>query len=62
MNPFIGKYKHIGSYITVQDAFNAYKKYKENIIKYVAKYEFEKGNITKKCYDAMLRYEISIND
>ena len=62
MNPFIGKYKHIGSYITIQDAFNAYKEYKEAIIKRVAKDEFEKGNITKECYDAMLRYEISIDD
>lgn len=62
MNPFIGKYKHIGSYITIQDAFNAYKEYKEAIIKRVAKDEFEKGNITKECYDAMLRYEISVDD
>lgn len=62
MNPFIGKFKHIGSYITIQDAFNAYKEYKENIIRCVAKDEFEKGNITKKCYDAMLKYKVSIDD
>ena len=62
MNPFIGKFKHIGSYVTIQDAFNAYKEYKENIIKCVAKDEFAKGNITQKCYDAMLRYKIDIDD
>ena len=35
---------------------------KEAIIKRVAKDEFEKGNITKECYDVMLRYEIGIDD
>lgn len=62
MNPFTKKFQHIGSYLTVQDAFNAYKKYKENIIKLVAQDEYEKGNITEKCYNSMLKYEISIED
>lgn len=62
MNPFTGKFHHIGSYLTIQEAFNAYKKYKENIIKLVAKKEYENGNITERCYNSMLKYEISIED
>ena len=43
-------------------AFNAYKIYKENIIKQVAEIEYLNGNITKRCYDAMLSYEVEITD
>lgn len=44
------------------EAFEAYKIYKELIIKQVAKEEFDIGNITKKCYDAMIHYEVEITD
>lgn len=60
----LGKYfpKTIGYYDTPEKAFNAYKKYKENIIKRIAQEEYSKNNITKQCYDAMMKYEIEITD
>lgn len=42
--------------------FNEYKQYKEKLIKQVAKEEFDKGNITKRCYDAMMNYQVEITD
>lgn len=70
MNPFQEKSEkslrkhatYVGLYNTKVEAFNAYKSYKENIINKVAQEEFNKGNITKECYFAMLKYEIDIND
>ena len=62
MNPFTGKQEYIGVYISAEDAFNAYKKYKENIIKRVAEQEYANGNITLECMNAMLKYKIEIND
>lgn len=57
-----GKTKHLGCYNTPYEAFNAYKVYKENLIKQIAKEEFEKGNITEKCYKAMIKYKVEITD
>lgn len=52
-----------GQFPTPEDAFYlGYKPYKENYIKQVAQEEFDKGNITKKCYDAMMNYEVEITD
>lgn len=62
MNPFTVKQEHIGVYDTLDDAFNAYKIYKENIIKCVAEQEYLNGNITVECMNAMLQYKIEIND
>lgn len=39
-----------------------YKPFKENYIKQIAQEEFDKGNITKKCYDAMINYQVEITD
>lgn len=61
-NPLTGNYKALGTYKTVIGASYAYKIYKEDVIKQVAKIEYNKGNITKKCYDAMMNYEIDITD
>ena len=50
-------------YPTPEDAFYfVYKPFKEKYIKERAEEEFEKGNITKRCYDAMMRYEVEITD
>ena len=62
-NPFLDKAVEVGSYSTPEKAFYlGYKPYKENIIKQVAQIEFDKGNITKECYDAMMNYEVEITD
>lgn len=57
-----GKHIYVGVYETVEEAFLAYKLHKEETIKNVAQEEYNKGNITKQCYDAMMRYEVEIDD
>ena len=47
---------------TQEKAFEVYKKYKEDVIKCVAKSEYTKGNITKVCYNAMMNYKVEIDD
>lgn len=62
MNPISNKQVYIGFYDTTDEAFAAYKEYKENLIKEIADIEYNKGTITKKCRDAMYRYEVRITD
>ena len=47
---------------TIEEAFADYKKLKEENIKKIAQEEYCKGNITKKCYKAMMKYEVEITD
>lgn len=47
---------------TIEEAFTAYKIKKEEIIREVAQVEYQKGNITKRCYEAMINYEVEITD
>lgn len=55
--------KHLGYYSTPENAFYfGYKPEKEAIIKQIAQEEYDKGNITKQCYDAMMSYEVEITD
>ena len=61
-NPLTGKNVELGKYNTPEDAFNAYKVYRENLIKQVADIEYSKGNISKECYNAMSCYIVEIND
>ena len=61
-NPFTHKKEYLGLYSTPEQAFNIYKKYKEKIIKQVAEEEYKNGNISKQCYEAMLKYEVEITD
>ena len=50
-------------YPTPEDAFYlGYKPAKEKYIKQIAQEEFDKGNITEKCYNAMINYEVEITD
>ncbi|HFD2052234.1 TPA: AP2/ERF family transcription factor [Clostridium perfringens] len=58
----INKYKrkHLGYYNTPEEAFKAYKQFKENYIKLVA--DHYKNQIPKKLYDAMYEYEVEIDD
>ena len=51
---------HLGVFKTPEDAFSAYKEYKENVIKQVAdKY---KEVIPNKLYEALYKWEVEIND
>lgn len=61
-NPFDRTQKNLGYYDTSIEAFYAYKKYKEDLIKYIAKEEFGNGNITRQCYEAMMNYQVEITD
>lgn len=61
-NPIIGKTERLGTYRTIEDAFNIYKNYKEKLIKEIAKIEYSKGNIIELCYKSMISYIIEIND
>lgn len=55
-----GEPKNLGSFLTIQEAFNAYKFAKETQIKELA-YKY-KGKISKKCYQAMHLYIVEITD
>lgn len=58
----LNKQEHLGCYSTPEKAFEAYKKHKEKIIKNMAVEEYNNGNITKECYEAMLNYVVEIDD
>lgn len=61
-NPFTKEQDYLGSYHTKNEAFIVYKNHKENKIKQVAEEEYNLGNIIKKCYEAMMKYEVEIDD
>ena len=61
-NPIENKLVRIGLFNTEIEAFEAYKEYKENLIKEIADIEYDKGTITKKCRDALYAYKVEIND
>jgi hypothetical protein len=50
----------LGTFITLEEAFNVYKQAKENLIKQVA--DEYRDKIPKKLYDALYRYEVEITD
>ena len=54
--------KYLGLFNTPEDAFKAYKRYKEQKIKNMAEKEFDKGNITQRCYEALVNYRVEITD
>lgn len=53
---------YVGTFPTSEEAFLAYKNAKEFHIKQVAQEEYNKGNITKQCYEAMMNYRVEITD
>lgn len=61
-NPFTRKTEFLGYSNTPEQGFLIYKKKKESHIKQVAEKEYQMGNITKQCYEAMLNYEVEITD
>lgn len=57
------RYKCFGNYPTPEEAFYlGYKPAKEKHIKEIAEEEFNKGTISKACYEAMMKYEVEITD
>lgn len=56
----IGSKDYIGIYETEEQAFNAYKKVKEDYISFIC--ETYKDLIPKPLYDALLSYNVSIDD
>ena len=62
MNPLLNKRILIGSFNDPCVAFFAYKEYKERLIKEIAELEYKQKNITERCYDAMINYEVEITD
>lgn len=54
--------EYIGTFNTPEEAFYAYKEKKEDLIKQIAQIEYDKHNIIKQCYDAMMKYEVDITD
>lgn len=56
----MGLRKQIGSYDTPQEAFTAYKEFKEALIKQVA--EEYKHQLDYRVYAALINYEVNIND
>ena len=61
-NGLLQKNVCLGSYADEHDAFMAYKEYKENLIKETAEKVYQEGLISKKCYEALINYEIEITD
>lgn len=53
---------HLGVYNTPEEAFNAYKEAKESYLKEIAYDYYTRGEITKRVYDALMRYEVEITD
>lgn len=61
-NPITNNREYLGSYSTPYYAFLAYKNYKEDLIKQIAQIEYDNGNITEKCCNAMMNYQVEITD
>lgn len=52
----------LGDYDTPEEAFAAYKTAKEAYIRQIAQEYYDKGEITQRVYDALMRYEVEITD
>lgn len=53
---------HLGLFLTPEEAFYAYKEAKEQHIKNMAQEYYDKGKISEKVYNALMRYEVEITD
>lgn len=55
-----GKDVYLGIFETTKEAFSTYKKYKEKLIKEVAEIHIDR--IPKRLYNALMKYEVEIDD
>ena len=55
-----GEYKHLGNFKTEEDAFLVYKKFKEAHFKSLA--EKWKDSIDVRVYEALMNWEVSVDD
>lgn len=55
-----GEVKYIGVFNTIEEAFQAYKQFKEKVIKHIA--EEYKNRIPFILYESMMNYRVDIND
>ena len=56
------KTKFIGAFATPEEAFAAYKVFKETRLKNIATEYFNRGDITQKAYNALMSYTFDITD
>lgn len=61
-DPFLNKCVYLGRYDDIEQGFQAYKSYKENIIKQTAQICFDNQEIILACYNAMINYQVEITD
>lgn len=59
-NTLLKKKQHLGTFVSEEDAFIAYKEYKESVIKAVA--DHYKDKIPDHLYIALYNYEVDIDD
>lgn len=52
----------LGRYNTIEEAFSVYKEAKEGYVRKIAQEYYDKGEITKRAYDALMRYDVEITD
>ena len=53
---------YIGYFSAPEEAFEAYKRAKEEYIKEVAEKYYKEGAISEKVYNALMNYEVEITD
>ena len=53
---------YLGVYDTPHQAFLVYKQYKEKYIKQLANKCYQNGEISNRCYEAMMKYEVEEDD
>ncbi|ANY29567.1 hypothetical protein BOX08_gp02 [Pseudoalteromonas phage BS5] len=55
----MGSKVHLGTFNSKTEAFSAYKNFKKGVVVTVANNEFDKGNISKRIYENLIRMEIT---
>jgi len=58
----LGKSKYIGIFSTPEEAFYAYKEFKEAHVKEVAEGFYKRGEICEAVYNALMKWEVNIDD